>query len=191
MPTVARPPTGCPLARAAGADALSARRLELDPAHRPAGARGQLPLQRLAALYVVAVCTPWGQSAENSLLVGYADPALIFHTVYSVGPPPLKFEELTTVVGLTLILLVALLRRQWILAVAGLGVPVATFAWHRPSDAIGAICGGARTDSYPRSFVFIATGLLCAVIVWFTVARRSPADVTVGRTSPGDAARSR
>jgi membrane-associated phospholipid phosphatase len=255
----------------------------------------------LVALYVVAVCTPWGQSAENSLLVGYADPALIFRIVYSVGPPPLKLEELTIVAGLTLIMLVALLRRQWILAVVGVGVPVATIActellhttilprpdivgapiseiepsfpsghvaivaglvlgailvatprarpyvaavgtiwlaligaavvallWHRPSDAIGAtliaclwygiatrlapgtppmakprtllvlalaavgaICGGARTDSYPRSFVFIATGLLCAVIVWFTVARRSPAEVTAVRTSPADVARSR
>jgi membrane-associated phospholipid phosphatase len=249
----------------------------------------------LVALYVVAICTPWGQSAENSLLVGYADPALIYRIVYSVGPPPLKLEELTIVVGLTLIMLVALLRRQWILAAAGVGVPVATIActellhtvilprpdisgapiseiepsfpsghvaivaglvlgailvatprarpyvaavgtvwlaligaavvallWHRPSDAIGAtlvaclwygvatrllpgtqpmakprtllvlafaaigaICGGARTDSYPRSFVFIATGVLCAVILWFTVVRRSPADAARSRWSSG------
>ncbi|MEV6417874.1 phosphatase PAP2 family protein [Kribbella sp. NPDC051718] len=250
----------------------------------------------LVALYVVAICTPWGQRAENSLLVGYADPALIYRIVYSVGPPPLKLEELTIVAGLTLILVVALLRRQWILAVAGIGVPVATIActellhtvilprpdivnapiseiepsfpsghvaivaglvlgailvatprarpyvaavgtvwlaligaavvallWHRPSDAIGAtliacfwygiatrlltkqqqptatprtlivlglaaigaICGGARTDSYPRSFVFIATGLLCATIVWFTVARTSPAAAARSRLSSG------
>jgi membrane-associated phospholipid phosphatase len=255
----------------------------------------------LAALYVVAVCTPWGQTAENSLLVGYANPALIYRIVYSVGPPPLKLEELTIVAGLTLIMLVALLRRQWILAVAGVGVPVATIActellhttilprpdivgapiseiepsfpsghvaivaglvlgavlvatprarpyvaalgtiwlaligaavvallWHRPSDAIGAtlvacfwygiatrllpatqptarprtllvlalaavgaLCGGARTDSYPRSFVFVATGALCAVIVWFVVNRRSPAEVTAVRRSPAAAARSR
>jgi membrane-associated phospholipid phosphatase len=245
----------------------------------------------LVALYVIAVCTPFGQSAENSLVIGYADQARISRILYSVGPPPLKAEEATIVLGVVLILLVAALRRQWILGVAAVGVPVGTIAcaeilnkfllprpdisdaprdlveasfpsghvaiaagltlgailvatprarryvaavgvvwlavtaaavqalyWHRPSDAIGAtliaclwygialrllpdtqpmakphavpalalaaigaLCAGSRTDSVVRPLIFAVTGLLCAVIVWFTVVRRSPADAATPR----------
>lgn len=78
-------------------------------------------------LYVLAVCTPYGQSVENRP-GGYASETWVTHILYSIGPPPLRFEELTFAVGVALIVLVAILRRQWRLAVAGVFVPVATSA---------------------------------------------------------------
>ena len=245
----------------------------------------------LVALYVVAVCTPFGQRAENAMFVGYGDPALIFRILYSVGPPPLKWDDTTIILGLALIALVGLIRRKWLLTAASLGVPAATIGssylisryilprpdisdapppliavsfpsghtsiaaglvlgailvatprarpyvaavgtlwlaftaaailalyWHRPSDvvgatliaciwygvatrllpgeqsmaktptvlvlalaAVGASVGGWRTDGYTRPLIFAATGLLCAVIVWFTVVRRSPAAAATPR----------
>lgn len=241
----------------------------------------------LVALYVVAVCTSWGQKLENWLVdVGYAEQARISRIMYSIGPPPLKAEEATIVVGVALILLVAVLRRRWLLAVAGAGVPVAsiacaellnkvilprpdishapvyltersfpsghvaivagltlgailvatprarfavaavgtlwlavivaavqTLSWHRVSDviastliaciwygvalrlvpgtrplrkphtvpvlavaALGAVLASSRTDAYGKPLVFAVVAVFCAALVWFTAARRSPAD---------------
>lgn len=78
-------------------------------------------------LYLVAVCTPYGQSVENRP-GGFASETWVFHILYSVGPPPLRFEGPVFVLGVALIIAVAVLRRQWRLAVAGAFVPVATAA---------------------------------------------------------------
>ncbi|NEA36615.1 thioredoxin domain-containing protein [Streptomyces sp. SID13031] len=78
-------------------------------------------------LYLLAVCTPYGQSVENRP-GGFASETWVFHILYSVGPPPLRFEGPIFVIGVILIVGVAVLRRQWWLAVAGAFVPVATAA---------------------------------------------------------------
>ncbi|WP_020390503.1 phosphatase PAP2 family protein [Kribbella catacumbae] len=124
------------------------------------------------ALYVLAVCTPFGQAAENSLIVGYADQARIFHILYSIGPPPLKAEWATLIIGLALIAIVAVLRRQWLNGLAGLGVAVATiggtevlnkFILPRPdiSDAPRTIVEA----SFPSGHVAIAAGLTVGAIM--------------------------
>lgn len=123
------------------------------------------------ALYVLAVCTPFGQAAENSLIVGYADQARIVRILYSVGPPPLKAEWATLIIGLALIAMVAVVRRKWVAGLAGLGVAVATiggtevlnFLLPRPdiSDAPRMIVEA----SFPSGHVAIAAGLTVGAIM--------------------------
>jgi hypothetical protein len=85
------------------------------------------PAIAFVVLYLLAVCTPYGQSVENRF-GGYASETWVSRIQYSIGPPPLRFENLTFVAGVALIVLIAVLRRQWRLAVAGAFVPIATAA---------------------------------------------------------------
>ncbi|MDX2394070.1 phosphatase PAP2 family protein [Streptomyces sp. DK15] len=66
-----------------------------------------------AVIHLIAVWTPVGQTAENSLLRGYADDARIFASAQSWGPPPLTGEWATLIGGTALIAVVAALRRRW------------------------------------------------------------------------------
>ncbi|MFF0739152.1 phosphatase PAP2 family protein [Streptomyces sp. NPDC004111] len=82
-------------------------------------------LLAFAALYLLAVLTPLGQSAENALVRGYADGARISVLTQSWGPPPFTDEEATLLVGAVLIVVVAAIRRRRREGVAGLVTVVA------------------------------------------------------------------
>ncbi|MER6480335.1 phosphatase PAP2 family protein [Streptomyces filamentosus] len=93
------------------------------------------PLHLLAflALYLLAVCTPFGQRAENALLDGDAGagPAWIHDlsgAAYgSTALPPLEHSAVPTLLaGLALIAAVTAIRRCWWRGCAALGVVVAT-----------------------------------------------------------------
>ena len=118
------------------------------------------------AVYLLAVCTRIGQSAENALIVGYADQARIFEILYSVGPPPLKGQWATLLAGLAVIALIAVIRRRWVDGCFALGVAAATmgvtevlskFVLPRPdlSDAPRNLIDA----SFPSGHVAIAAGL--------------------------------
>ncbi|MFF1503552.1 phosphatase PAP2 family protein [Streptomyces sp. NPDC058316] len=87
----------------------------------------------LLAVYLIAVCTPFGQRAENALLNGVgAEPAWIYDwsgTAYgSAALPPLEDTALPTLlVGTAVIVAVALVRRCWWPGFAATGVVVVTF----------------------------------------------------------------
>ncbi|MFJ8475567.1 phosphatase PAP2 family protein [Kitasatospora sp. NPDC094011] len=87
----------------------------------------------LAAVYLVAVCTPFGQRAENGLINhNGGEPAWIYDwsgSAYDSGAmPPLEFTALPTlVVGTAAIVAVAVLRRCWWAGGAAVGVVLATF----------------------------------------------------------------
>ncbi|MFD5464801.1 phosphatase PAP2 family protein [Kitasatospora sp. NPDC127059] len=87
----------------------------------------------LAAVYLIAVCTPFGQRAENGLMNhNGGEPAWIYDwsgSTYDSGAmPPLDFTALPTlVVGTALIVAVTLVRRCWWAGCAAVGVVLATF----------------------------------------------------------------
>ncbi|MGD3111507.1 phosphatase PAP2 family protein [Streptomyces sp. YGL11-2] len=124
-----------------------------------------------AAVYVVAACTPFGQTAENSLVRGFADQARILALVESVGPPPLKAAMPTLVAGTALIAAVAAVRRCWWQGCAALAVVVTTVGGtqvlrmvlprpdlvHAPQNLIEA--------SFPSGHVAIAAGLAFGAIL--------------------------
>ncbi|MFE6102122.1 phosphatase PAP2 family protein [Streptomyces laurentii] len=132
-----------------------------------------LLLAACAAVYLLAVWTAAGQSAENSLLVGYADDALIFRWSQSLGPPPLTAEEATLAGGTVLILAAAVLRRRLREGFAAVAVVVVTVAaaealnkavLPRP-DLVGAR-DGLTEPGFPSGHVAIAASLaLGAVLV--------------------------
>jgi CDP-diglyceride synthetase len=78
-----------------------------------------------AAVYLLAVWTGIGQSAENALIVGRADQARIFGWRQSV--PPLTRGTLVLAAGVVLIVAVALVRRCWREGVAAVAIVVVTF----------------------------------------------------------------
>ncbi|MCX4788199.1 phosphatase PAP2 family protein [Streptomyces sp. NBC_01221] len=130
-------------------------------------------LLAFAALYLFAVWTPIGQSAENALVVGYADQARIFEWSQSVGPPPLTAEYATFGAGIALIAVVTLVRRCRREGCAAVGVAVVTiaatealnmFVLPRP-DLVNAP-SNLTEASFPSGHVAIAAGLaLGAVLV--------------------------
>ncbi|MFE2935586.1 phosphatase PAP2 family protein [Streptomyces sp. NPDC059278] len=164
--------TGPPHAASAPASVAAAAvpRPDARPPRLPAWA---LLLAACAAVYLLAVWTAAGQSTENSLIVGYADDALIFRWSQSLGPPPLTAEEATFAVGTVLILAVAALRRRLREGFAAVAVAVVTVAaaevlnkavLPRP-DLVGAR-DGLTEPGFPSGHVAIAAGLaLGAVLV--------------------------
>ncbi|MFD7826562.1 phosphatase PAP2 family protein, partial [Kitasatospora sp. NPDC059803] len=86
-----------------------------------------------AAVYLLAVWTPFGQRGENSLMNGNGgEPAWIYDwsgsTFDSAAMPPLEFTALPTlVVGMAVIVVVALVRRCWWQGCAAIGVVLGTF----------------------------------------------------------------
>jgi membrane-associated phospholipid phosphatase len=120
-------------------------------------------LVMFAVVYVLAVWTGIGQSAENALIVGRADQARIFGWRHAV--PPLTRETAVLGAGAVLIIAVTLIRRCWREGVAALAIVVvsvgATEALHavlpRPglSPAPQALSGA----SFPSGTAAIAAGL--------------------------------
>ncbi|MEV7279905.1 phosphatase PAP2 family protein [Streptomyces sp. NPDC093111] len=94
------------------------------------------PLCLLAFLtvYLLAVCTPFGQRAENGLITGDgAGPAWIYDwsgaAYQSSALPPLEHTAMPTLlVGIAVIAGVALVRRRWWQGAAAVGVVVGTIA---------------------------------------------------------------
>ncbi|MFE7399813.1 phosphatase PAP2 family protein [Streptomyces sp. NPDC057557] len=83
-------------------------------------------------VYLIAVCTPFGQRAENALLSGYdAKPAWIYDwsgAAYgSSAMPPLEQTAMPTLlVGIAVIAAVTLVRRCWWQGCAATGIVVVT-----------------------------------------------------------------
>ncbi|MFF1819360.1 phosphatase PAP2 family protein [Kribbella sp. NPDC058245] len=124
------------------------------------------------ALYLLAVCTPFGQTFEDSLLRGYSSDTWLGEIQYSIGPPPIRGEELTFVVGVVLIALAALVRRRWWLAAASVFVPVATaattFALNRfilPRPNFADPSQGLIETSFPSGHVAITAGIVGGAIL--------------------------
>ncbi|MFI0713157.1 phosphatase PAP2 family protein [Streptomyces inhibens] len=88
------------------------------------------------AVYLLAVCTPFGQRAENALLdLGAGDMMTAWivpwsGAAYGSTPlPPLEMSHTSTlIVGLGVIAVVTLVRRCWWQGCAAVGVVVATIA---------------------------------------------------------------
>ncbi|MEW2489959.1 phosphatase PAP2 family protein [Streptomyces sp. NPDC048411] len=84
------------------------------------------------AVYAIAVCTPFGQRAENALLSGYgAEPAWIYDwsgAAYgSSAMPPLEQTAMPTLlVGIAVIAAVTLVRRCWWQGCAATGIVMVT-----------------------------------------------------------------
>ncbi|MEU3402118.1 phosphatase PAP2 family protein [Streptomyces filamentosus] len=107
------------------------------PSRTAPAARSWLPallhLLAFLALYLLAVCTPFGQRTENALLDGDAGagPAWIYDlsgAAYgSTALPPLEHSAMPTLLaGLALIAAVTVIRRRWWQGCAALGAVVAT-----------------------------------------------------------------
>ncbi|MGC4942078.1 thioredoxin domain-containing protein [Kribbella sp. DT2] len=123
-------------------------------------------------LYVLAVCTPYGQTVENAMTRGYVTEAWVYRIQYSIGPPPLRGEEFTLVLGTALIVLIAVLRRQWLLAVAGAFVPgataVSTYVLNRfvlPRPDISGASEGFTEASFPSGHVAVTAGVAIGAVL--------------------------
>jgi membrane-associated phospholipid phosphatase len=126
-------------------------------------------LVMFAVVYLLAVWTGIGQSAENALIAGRTDQARIFGWKHSV--PPLTRETAVLAGGVAVIIAVALIRRCWREGVAALAIVVvtvgATEALHavlpRPdfSPAPQALSGA----SFPSGTAAIVAGLALGVAV--------------------------
>ncbi|WP_326697578.1 phosphatase PAP2 family protein [Streptomyces sp. NBC_01754] len=96
--------------------------------------RGSAPLCLLGFLvvYLIAVCTPFGQRSENALFSGYgAKPAWIYDwsgaAYKSSALPPLEQTAMPTLlVGIAVIAAVTLVRRCWWQGCAAIGIVMAT-----------------------------------------------------------------
>ncbi|MFF2014143.1 phosphatase PAP2 family protein [Streptomyces sp. NPDC058195] len=122
-------------------------------------------LAAFAAVYLLAVCTPAGQRAENSLVVGYADQARVLAVNESVGLPPLTAEYATIAAGIALIAVVALVRRKWREGCAAVGVVVVSLVGAEalrsvlPRPDLVHAPGHLTEVSFPSGHVAIAAGL--------------------------------
>lgn len=124
------------------------------------------------ALYVIAVCTPFGQAFEDSLLRGDSNETWVGAIQYSIGPPPLRGEELTFFVGVALIALAAARGRRWWLVAAGVFTPVAaaaaTFILNRyalPRPNFSGTPEGLTETSFPSGHVAITAGVVAGAIL--------------------------
>ncbi|HEX7599408.1 MAG TPA: prepilin peptidase, partial [Polyangia bacterium] len=91
-----------------------------------------LHLLGFLAVYLIAVCTPFGQRAENALFtLNGAEPAWIYDWSggYDKGAlPPLDQTAMPTlVVGMVVLVAVVLVRRCWWSGIAAIGVVLVTF----------------------------------------------------------------
>ena len=139
-------------------------------------------------LYLLAVCTPYGQSLENAMNRGFSTETWIYGIRYSIGPPPLRGEELTLVIGTALIVLIAVLRRQWRLALAGAFVPgataVSTYVLNRfvlPRPDISGAPSFLTETSFPSGHVAVTAGVAIGAVLVSTP-RVCPYVVAVGAT---------
>ncbi|WP_037827416.1 phosphatase PAP2 family protein [Streptomyces sp. NRRL F-5630] len=86
------------------------------------------------AVYLLAICTPWGQRAENALFgLSSGDPEAVWFyplsgSAYGSTPlPPLELSaKPTLMVGLALIVLLTLVRRCWWPGCAALAIVIVT-----------------------------------------------------------------
>ncbi|MEU6981167.1 phosphatase PAP2 family protein [Streptomyces sp. NPDC046371] len=155
--------------------------------------RVSAPLCLLAFLtvYLVAVCTPFGQRAENALLSGDgADPAWIYDwsgaAYRSSALPPLEHTAMPTLlVGIAVIAAVTLVRRRWRQGVAAIGVVIGTIGsteltrllLPRP-DLVAA--GDSLTEaSFPSGHVAVPAGLVLGAVL-VASPRLRPYATTVG-----------
>ncbi|MFI8438685.1 phosphatase PAP2 family protein [Streptomyces sp. NPDC079020] len=101
-----------------------------------------LCLAGFLTVYLAAVCTPFGQRAENSLFgENGANPAWIYDwsgaAYQSSALPPLEHTAMPTlVVGTAVIATVALVRRCWWQGCAAIGIVVATIGSKELTRAI-------------------------------------------------------
>jgi membrane-associated phospholipid phosphatase len=122
-----------------------------------------------AAVYLLAVWTGIGQSAENALIVGRADQARIFE--WRQWVPPLTRGTAVLAAGVLLILAVTLMRRCWREGVAAVAIVVATFgateALHAilPRPSLSPAPQALSGASFPSGTVAIAAGLALGVAV--------------------------
>jgi hypothetical protein len=110
-----------------GIDALGGRRA--DPSWRMRAtwlSRVVWLVAAFVAVYLLAVCTGIGQSAEDSLIAGRADQATIFGWRQAV--PPLTRGTMVLDAGVALIVALTLIRRCWREGVAAIGIVVVTVA---------------------------------------------------------------
>ncbi|WP_369372696.1 phosphatase PAP2 family protein [Streptomyces sp. cg36] len=123
-------------------------------------------------IHLLAVWTPIGQWAENSLIRGYADRARILPLAQSWGPPPLTDETATVATGLVVIAAVTLVRRCWREGCAAVATVVVTLAATealsryvlvRP-DLVGAD-DNLRAASFPSGHVAIAAALTLGLLL--------------------------
>jgi membrane-associated phospholipid phosphatase len=122
-----------------------------------------------AVVYLLAVWTGIGQSAENALIVGRADQARIFGWRHSV--PPLTRETAVLAAGAVLIIAVTLIRRCWREGIAALAIVVvtvsATEALHAvlPRPGLSPAPQVLSGASFPSGTTAIAAGLALGVAV--------------------------
>ncbi|MEU2830621.1 phosphatase PAP2 family protein [Streptomyces lavendulae] len=144
------------------------------------------PLLAFAAVYLVAVWTPFGQRAENALVAGYADGAWMADASQSWGPPPLTHDLETIAVGLTVIASIATTRRRWLVGctaiVAALGPIAASQVLKnvlllRP-DLVGADDNLVEV-SFPSGHVTLTAALVAGVAL-VASERRRPVLAAVG-----------
>lgn len=160
---------------------------------RPARLRISAPLCLLTflAVYLLAVCTPFGQRAENALLSGDgANPAWIYDwsgaAYQSSALPPLEHTAMPTLlVGIAVIVAVALVRRRWWQGVAAIGIVIGTIGSKelarlvlpRP-DLVDA--GVSLTEaSFPSGHVAVPAGLVLGATL-IASPRLRPYVTTVG-----------
>ncbi|MFG2226036.1 phosphatase PAP2 family protein [Streptomyces sp. NPDC048644] len=129
-------------------------------------------LAAFAAVYLLAVCTPFGQAAENSLVVGFADDARIFPWAQSLGPPPLTAEYATLIVGVVLLAVVAAVRRRPLAGAAAVAVAVVTLGATEllnkavlPRPDLSHAPGNLVEASFPSGHVAIAAGLVAGALL--------------------------
>ncbi|WP_436739993.1 phosphatase PAP2 family protein [Streptomyces sp. BBFR102] len=129
------------------------------------------------AVYLAAVCTPFGQRAENALFGGEgARPAWIYDwsgAAYgSSALPPLEGTAVPTlVVGTAAVAVVALVRKRWWQGCAAIGVVLATVGGKevlrtvlpRP-DLVGARVSLLEA-SFPSGHVAVPAGLVLAAVL--------------------------
>jgi membrane-associated phospholipid phosphatase len=153
-------------------DAEAVGRQQANPSFRKQVVRLRQVVGFLAAflaVYLLAVCTPIGQRAENALIVGRADQATLFRWRQSL--PPLTRGTAVLAAAVVLIVAVTVIRRCWREGVSAVAIVVVTFgaaeALHavlpRPSlrPAPPALTGA----SFPSGSVAIAAGVALGVAV--------------------------
>jgi membrane-associated phospholipid phosphatase len=126
-------------------------------------------LVAFVAVYLLAVWTGIGQSAENALIVGRADQARIFGWRHSV--PPLTRGTLVVAAGVVLIVAVTLIRRCWGEGVAAIAIVAVTFgatqALHAvlPRPGLRPAPQALTGASFPSGTAAIVAGLALGVAV--------------------------
>ncbi|MYS21770.1 PAP2 superfamily protein [Streptomyces sp. DvalAA-14] len=136
-----------------------------------------LYLLGLLAVYLIAVCTPFGQRAENAVLKGFsARPAWIYDwsgaAYRSSALPPLGETAMPTLIaGVAVFVAVTLVRRCWWQGCAAIGVAAVTFGGAevlkkilpRP-DLIHAPVWFTE-GSFPGGHVAVAAGLALGAVL--------------------------